>query len=60
MQIVSGSYQNFQKGDVSNQLTDGGRRGKCVGGDSAFTVLCARYISIINLPGPKTRNTNTT
>jgi hypothetical protein len=53
MLIVSGSSQNFQDGDVSNQLTDGGMKGKSVGGDSAFTVLCARYISLHKSFSPK-------
>jgi hypothetical protein len=31
MLIVSGSYQDYQNGAVSNQLTGGG--GECAGGD---------------------------
>jgi hypothetical protein len=33
-QCVTGSYQNYQNGAVSNQLTDGERGIECVGGDS--------------------------
>jgi hypothetical protein len=37
MLVVSKRYQNYQNGTVSNQLTDGGRRGEeCVGGDTDF------------------------
>jgi hypothetical protein len=32
MIIVSGSYQNYHYGAVSNQLTDVGSGGECVGG----------------------------
>jgi hypothetical protein len=32
--IVSGSYQNYQNGAVSNQLTDGGRGESVLGFDS--------------------------
>ncbi len=30
--VVSGSYQNYQSGAVSNMLTDVGRGGLCAGG----------------------------
>ncbi len=34
MLVITESYQNYQDGGLNNQLTEGGRGGECVGGDS--------------------------
>jgi hypothetical protein len=41
MLVVTESYQNYQDGALSNQLTDTGRGGEYVGGDSEF--IGSRY-----------------
>jgi hypothetical protein len=43
MRLVSGSYQNYQNGAVSNQLTDIGRgEGVFWGGDRVNLLMCDR------------------
>jgi hypothetical protein len=43
MLLVSGSYQNYQNGAVSNQLTDFGRGiGSVLGGVTVKLLMCDR------------------
>jgi hypothetical protein len=47
MPIVPGSYQSYQNGAVRNQLTDGKKGGKCVGGDNESVDVRGRGCTLL-------------